>query len=235
MGPKRKKLVIFGDSAFAEVAYELFTHDSEYEVAAFTVGREYHKRDALFGVPVVPLDEIVSRFPPGNHEMFVALVYNNLNRDRIRCYQKAKELGYRLASYVSSRAFVWKNVEMGDNVFIFENNVVQPFVKLGSNLILWSGNHIGHHSTIGSHCFISSHVVISGFVSVGEACFFGVNSAVGNNLEVGKDCLVGAGALLVKDAPAGSLFRGPAASPESASTWEKFGVSSELVPDKDLP
>jgi sugar O-acyltransferase (sialic acid O-acetyltransferase NeuD family) len=222
---KTKKLVLFGDSAFAEIAYEYFTHDSAYEVAAFTVTKDYLKAQTKFGLPVVPFEQVESLYPPATHEMHVALVYNSLNRVRIRFYHEAKAKGYQLANYVSSRAFVWQNVTMGDNVFIFEDNTVQPFVKLGSNLVLWSGNHIGHHSTLRSHSFISSHVVISGFCDIGEACFFGVNSTVGNNVTVGHDCLVGSGALLVKDAAPGSLFKGPMTKPDGQATWQKFGIA----------
>ena len=55
---KTKKLVLVGDSAFAEVAYEYFTHDSEYEVVAFSVEREYLRREELFAVPVVPFEDL---------------------------------------------------------------------------------------------------------------------------------------------------------------------------------
>jgi hypothetical protein len=34
MAKKKEKIVIIGDSAFAEVAYEYFTHDSEYQVTS---------------------------------------------------------------------------------------------------------------------------------------------------------------------------------------------------------
>lgn len=34
---KDRKLIIVGDSAFAEIAYEYFTHDSPFEVVAFAV------------------------------------------------------------------------------------------------------------------------------------------------------------------------------------------------------
>ncbi len=57
---------------------------------------------------------------------------------------------------------------------------------------------------------------------IGEACFFGVNSTVGNNIKVGRDSLVGAGALLVKDAPEASLFKGPATFPDPESTHKRF-------------
>jgi sugar O-acyltransferase (sialic acid O-acetyltransferase NeuD family) len=205
---KTKKLVLLGDSAFAEIACEYFTHDSEYQVAAFSVEREYLRRDELFGVPVVPFEELPERFAPGEHEFYAALVYTQGNALRRRLYEAAKAKGYRPASYVSPHAFVWRNARIGEHCFIFENNVVQPFVTIGDNVVLWSGNHIGHHSTIGDHCFISSHVVVSGFCNIGPSCFFGVNSSVANNTNVGAGCLVGAGALILGDVPDGEKVVG---------------------------
>jgi sugar O-acyltransferase (sialic acid O-acetyltransferase NeuD family) len=196
---KTKKLILVGDSAFAEIAYEYFTHDSEYQVVAFAVEREYLRRGELFGVPVVPFEELPERFAPQEHDFYAALVYTQGNALRTRLYESAKEMGYRPASYVSPHAFVWRNVKLGEHCFIFENNVVQPFVKIGHNVILWSGNHIGHHSTIGDHCFVSSHVVVSGFVEVGHSCFLGVNTTVANNTKIGDRCTVGAGALILGD------------------------------------
>lgn len=196
---KKHKLIIVGDSAFAEIAYEYFTHDSEFEVVAFAVEQEFIKRDELFGIPVVPFETIEENFAPAEHHFYAANVYTQGNKLRERLFTAAKEKGYQAASYISSRAFVWRNVELGEHCFIFENNVVQPFVKIGDDVVLWSGNHIGHHSTIKSHCFISSHVVVSGFCEVGERCFMGVNSTVGNNITIGDNCVVGAGAIVVGD------------------------------------
>jgi len=225
---KSKKLIIFGDSAFAEVAYEYFTHDSDYEVVAFTVSEEFLKRTELFGLPIVSFETVFTLFPPGDCEMHVALVYNTLNRVRADFYSKAKQLGYKLANYISSKAFVWPNVVMGDNVFVFEDNTVQPFVKLGSNIVLWSGNHIGHHSVLGDHLFISSHVVISGFCTIGNFTFMGVNSTVGNNINIGVDCLIGAGCLIVKDTGDGRLFKGIPAVADGLSVYEKFKINQNI-------
>jgi sugar O-acyltransferase (sialic acid O-acetyltransferase NeuD family) len=196
---KTRKLVLIGDSAFAEIAFEYFQHDSEYDVVAFCVEREFLKRDSLFGLPVIPMEEIETRYPPAEHSFFAANVYTQGNQLRTRLYEAAKAKGYRPASFISPHAFVWRNSKIGEHCFIFENNVVQPFVTIGDNVVLWSGNHIGHHSTIGSNCFISSHVVVSGFCRVGEACFMGVNSTVSNNTNIGNNCVVGAAALVLSD------------------------------------
>ena len=196
---KTKKLIIVGDSAFAEIAYEYFTHDSEYEIVAFAVEEQYLKRDSLFGVRVVRFETLQDRFAPAEHSFFAANVYTQKNQLRTRLYLSAKEKGFAPASYISPHAFVWRNCKIGEHCFIFENNVVQPFVTIGDNVVLWSGNHIGHHSTIMDHCFVSSHVVVSGFCSVGRNCFMGVNATVANNINIGNDCIIGAGALILSD------------------------------------
>lgn len=221
---KDKKIVIFGDSAFGEIAFEYFQHDSPYEVAAFTVEEKFMTKSSLFGLPVIPFSEISKHYPPEKAEMHIALVYTQLNRVRMRIYSEAKQLGYHLANYISSRAFVWRNVVLGDNCFVFEDNTIQPFVRIGSNNVFWSGNHIGHHSVIGSHNFISSHVVVSGFCEIGDGNFFGVNSTMGNNLKVGNDCLLGSFTHLVRDVPSGSLLKGTPSEADAKSTYEKFGI-----------
>jgi sugar O-acyltransferase (sialic acid O-acetyltransferase NeuD family) len=221
---KTKSLVLFGDSAYAEIAYEYFTYDSPYEVLGFTVNREFLKKSSLFGLPIVAFEDVTNIFPPSTHHMHVALTYKNLNRTRMRIYKEAKEKGYVLANYISSRAFIWRNVTIGDNCFVFEDNTIQPFVTIGSNNIFWSGNHIGHHSVIGSHNFISSHVVISGFCKVGDANFMGVNSTMGNELSIGNDCLIGSAVHIVRPVGDGVLMKGTPNKPDEVSTYEKFNI-----------
>lgn len=223
-GPR--KLIIGGDTAFAEIAYEYFTHDSDYEVVAFTVEREYLHKTSLFNLPVLPFEELEREADPAAHSVYVASVYTQLNRLRTRLSQSAKAKGYALASYVSSKAFLWRNVTLGEHCFIFEDNTVQPFVTVGNNVVMWSGNHIGHHSTIGDNCFISSHVVISGFVDVGENCFLGVNATFANNLKIGRDCWIGPGATIVRDTPEATFFKPPPNMTSSLSTLKRFKLES---------
>jgi sugar O-acyltransferase (sialic acid O-acetyltransferase NeuD family) len=211
---KTAKLVIVGDSAFAEVAFEYFQRQSEFEVVAFAVESAYLKRSELLGLPVVPLEAIAERFPADGHWVYVATVYTQLNRLRTRLLAHCKSLGYRPASFVSPHARVWPNVKLGEHCFIFEDNVVQPFCELGDNVVLWSGNHIGHHSRVGSNVFIASHVVVSGFVSLGNHCFVGVNATFADRVVVGDDCIIGANALVTKDVPTDHVVRGnPGAEP----------------------
>jgi sugar O-acyltransferase (sialic acid O-acetyltransferase NeuD family) len=220
------KLIIVGDSAFAEIAFEYFTHDSDYDVVAFSVERDFLQRDELFGLPVLPFEELSARYSAADHDVYVATVYTQLNRLRTRLAAEAKAMGYSLASYVSKDAFLWHNVELGEHCFVFEQNVIQPFVRIGRNVVLWSGNHIGHHSTIGDNCFVSSHVVVSGFVEVGESCFLGVNSTIVNNVRIGRDSWIGPSVTVTKDVGEAAFYRPARSELGSKNTREFFGVGS---------
>lgn len=224
---KTKKLFIVGDSAFAEIAFEYFTHDSDYEVLGFAVESAYLTKTELFGLPVVALEEIEQHFDPADTEFYAALVYSQMNRLRTRLYKTVKGRGYSPASYISSRAFVWRNVKLGEHCFIFEDNTVQPFVTLGDNVVLWSGNHIGHHSSVGDNCFISSHVVLSGFTSVGENSFLGVNATAANNLSIGADNWVGPATTIMKDTAENALYKTDNAEPIKIPARRFFKIKDD--------
>lgn len=208
---KIKKLVIFGLGDLAQIAREYFTYDSEYEVVGFTVDREHLPADyQLSDFLIVPFDEVEERFPPDSYEMHIAIVYGNLNRTRAEACWRAKDKGYKLASYISSWAFVWPNAKIGEHAFIFEDNTIQPFVEIGDNCILWSGNHVGHHSKIGNNVFISSHVVVSGWCDIGDNCFIGVNSTLANGTSIGKKSWISHGCVINGNVPEHSMVKSSA-------------------------
>lgn len=206
----KKNLVIFGTGDIAQLAWYYFSTDTDYEVVAFTVDREYVGDGRFCDLPVIAFDELAGQFAPADHDLFVALSYSKLNAVRRQKYFEAKGLGYRLASYVSSYATVLNDGRIGENCFILEDNTIQPFVTIGDNVTLWSGNHIGHHSSIADHNFIASHVVLSGGCYIQPSCFIGVNATIRDHVTIGEKCVIGAGALILADAEPEGVYLGPA-------------------------
>ncbi|WP_323024128.1 acetyltransferase [Castellaniella sp.] len=219
-----EKLVIFGVGETAHLAYEYFTHDSNYDISAFAVDPEYMKEKIFCGLPVLSLSEVNDKYPPAFHKGFVAVSSGKLNRDRKSMVFKIKNLGYELISYVSSRAFVWPNVEIGENCFILEGNTLQPFTKIGNNVVLWSGNHIGHRSIIHDNCFISSHCVISGFCEIGESSFLGVNCTIEDGVKIGVDNFIGAGAIIRKNTNPDDFYQEDQAKKSVVNTHRLFKI-----------
>ena len=162
-----KPVILYGKGLVASLAHYYLTHDSPREVAAFTVDPGYTTDTEMLGLPVVASDQVQTLYPPEDFDMFVTVGYARMNKFREEKYHEARAMGYQLINYVSTKATVWPDLQIGDNCFIMENNVIQPFATLGSDIIMWGGSHIGHNSVIGDHCFLSSHTVVSGYVTIG--------------------------------------------------------------------
>ena len=187
----KNKVIIFGILDTAELAHYYLTNDSEYEVVAFTVNKEYMKGDTFTPInsdksyPVVPFEELENTYPPSDYLFFAPMTGVKMNNVRKRIYEEGKEKGYEYISYVSSKATVCDN-KIGENCFILEDNTLQPFTEIGNNVVMWSGNHIGHHGKIEDHVFFTSHVVLSGHCLVKERAWIGVNATIRDYITIGE-------------------------------------------------
>ena len=200
-----QRVLIFGCGQLAEVASFYLNLDSDCIIEAFVVDKEYQKASEFCQKPLVPFEYLYDKFSPSEYKLFMPIGYRQMNSVRERKYLEAKSLGYSFYTYISNDSICHAS-DIGENTFILEDNVIQPFVKIGNNCILWSGNHVGHHSTIADHCFITSHVVISGSSSIGRNSFLGVNSTIGDNVIIGESNLVGAGSVLTVNTEPNSVY-----------------------------
>jgi len=88
-----KKAVLFGTGSIAEVIYYYLTHDSDYEVEAFTSSRDHIEQPTLLNLPVVPFEDVEAIYPPDAYDMFIAIAYGNMNKTRTKFYQESKNKG----------------------------------------------------------------------------------------------------------------------------------------------
>jgi sugar O-acyltransferase (sialic acid O-acetyltransferase NeuD family) len=216
-------LIIFGAGDIARLAHYYFTRDSQHQVVAFTADQKYLKEESFLELPLVAFENVAKLYSPQNYKMFVALSYAKMNKVRAEKYYEAKQLGYELVSYVSTRCSFLTDYPVGENCFILEDNTIQPFVRIGNNVTLWSGNHIGHDSTIEDHCFLASHIVVSGYVHIHPFCFIGVNATLRNSIDVARETLIGAGAVVMSNTLEKGVYL-----PSRAKLFDKTSDEIEL-------
>lgn len=193
-----KPIVVFGGTQLAELAHFYLTEDGGRRVAAFALDEAYLREDRFCGLPVVPAGELPTRFTPEEYELFVAIGYSKVNTQRRDKFRQVKAMGYTCARYIHSSSVV-STRDIGENCFIQEHNVIQPFAKLGDNVLLWVGNAVGHYAVVENHAAITSHVVVCGHTTIGEGAFIGVNATIRDFVRVGRYSVVGAGACILKD------------------------------------
>lgn len=203
------KVIIFGVQDFAQLAKFYLEHDSEHEVVAFSVHERYLPEEKTFeGLPVVAFENVENTYPPTSFKFFAPMSPSRMNKLRESVYNQAKQKGYEMISYVSSKATVFPGAAIGDNCFILEDNTIQPFTSIGNNVVLWSGNHIGHHGTIKDHVMFTSHVVLSGHCVVESFSFFGVNATIRDGIHIAEGSFIAMSAAVTKDTEPWGVYKG---------------------------
>jgi len=228
-------VVVFGIEKLAELAHFYLTHDSDHTVVAFTVDPEYLTSPEFRGLPVVPYHEIEQRYPPDQFSMFIPMSFEKMNHLRAAKYDDAKQRGYKLISYVSSRATIFSDFQCGDNCFILEDSTIQPFARIGNDVVIWAGSHIGHHAVIHDHVFIA-RAIISGSCVIEPFSFLGGNSVIRDGVVVARETLVGMETYIAKDTKEFEVYGNRGTQPERIRSDRLGRISSRpAVAKKPVP
>jgi acyltransferase len=198
-----KKVIIFGVGENAQLLKYYLENDvnykDEYKVIAFTLDKDYIKEEIFMGLPLIPFEEIEKYYTPKDFYCFVAVGYKNMNELRAKKLSQVKEKGFKTLNYISSKACTYNDLEIGENNFIMDSQVIQPFVKIGNNNVFYGGGVISHHSTIGNNCFFGAGVVIAGGTTIKDNCFIGVNSIISGKVTMEYKTFVSAGGRISKN------------------------------------
>ena len=203
-----RPVIIFGNQMSASLAWYCLTHDSDMPVAGFAVDAARVDSSHYEGLPLVPFEQLERFYPPADYRVLIPMGFTQLNGIRKARYENAKARGYTLASYVSSRASVWPDLVVGDNVLIYEHAIIQPFARVGNNCIIRSGAHVSHHCQVADHVFVSAEVAMASACHIGEQAILGVGCVLRDGLRVAERSFVGAGAVVVADTETDGVYVG---------------------------
>ena len=202
------KVIIFGLGDMAEIALYYLENDSKHEVVAFCVNDESILDEKYFkNLPIIAFGAVEELYPCTEYDFFAPMSSEKMNTVREEVYCSIKKKGYRMISYVSSKAVIC-NSEIGDNCFVQAGNVLHPFTKIGNNVMLWSGNLVGHHGEIKDHVTFASHVAMAGNCIIGENSYLGTNSTIRDGIILAKGTLVGLATAITKNTEEWSVYLG---------------------------
>jgi sugar O-acyltransferase (sialic acid O-acetyltransferase NeuD family) len=220
-----RPVVIFGTMRSASLARYCLAHDSTLKVVGFTVDAAYVRGPEHEGLPLVAFEDLESRFKPQDCRLLIPMGYQGVNGVRRARYESAKSRGFGFANYVSSRASVWPDLQIGDNVLIYEHAIVQPFCRIGSNCIIRSGAHVSHHCEVADHAFVAAEVAMGGETAIGEQAFIGVGAVLRERLRIAPRSFIGAGAVVIADTQPDGAYVGNPARKLDKSALEVCGAA----------
>lgn len=204
-------LVIFGNGHMAEFAYARFRRDDRYRIVAFTVDRAVIEEPRLCDLPVIPFEEVAASHPPAATRMFIAVGPTQVNRIRAERIAQARQLGYRLVTWVSAHALIDSTARIGENCSIADTVTIGPNTVVEDGVSIGSGSIIGHDCLLERNCFIAINCSLNGGVRIGERAMLGAGAAIRDSVSIGAACVIGVGTAIVRDTPPESVYVAPEA------------------------
>ena len=207
----KKNLIIYGDSSYAEMIAHYFQTDSEYQVVAFCVDREYKTREKIGDLPVVALEDIENYYSPKEHHIFAAIGYKSV-RTHKSLFEKIASLSFPVASYISSKAIVDSSSKIGINCLILPGVILEPNTIIEENCFINSAAIVCHDTRIKAHSILAAGSVIGGHTTIGESSLIGFNATVAELLTLGNETLLGASSLLLTNTEPHTMYVGSPAN-----------------------
>lgn len=194
----KKGILIYGAGPFGELMRYYFCKDTDCEVLAFTVDKEYLPQAPSTDLPVFSFEEVIGKFPPSKHQIFVSIGYRRM-RARKAVFETVKKAGYKCVNYISPAANVRHSISLGENNVLMDGVTVEPEVALGDNNVIWTDSLLCHNVTVGSHNFLSAKTLIGGDSKLKDLSFLGDGVTVINGVNINDETHLLPGSTLFQD------------------------------------
>lgn len=213
-----RNLVIYGDGIHAERVFQYILHEKQDNVVAFTNEDNRITRKTIMNYPVIPLSELDGQLKQGDYSLIITFGYSQMNNIRKKVFLECKELGYKVATYISPNAMVY-STNIGEGTIVLPGAFIGLGTTIGKCCLISETSYVGHNITMEDYVFVSANVAIGGYVRVGNNCFVGVHSTIKDRIDVNDYTLVGAAANIVKNTDKYGVYVGnPAKKLNAIST-----------------
>ena len=195
-----ENLILIGTGINASKALEFVNKYNLFNVIGFAVNQQYYKEKSFCGLPVYKLETIKEEVKVP-FKVFVAVLWNRLNKDRRILFEYCNSNGFDFVNLISPSAIVYESAKLGFNCWIDDQSCIQTNCTIGNNVFIRAQAVIGSNTTINDHVFIGIHSTIGGGSNIGVQSFIGLNALILDSVSVGEKCIIGAGTVIKRNLP----------------------------------
>ncbi len=203
----KELLIIFGTSEFSEYVFQTIKKEGIVKVIGFTVDKEHLSKNEFNHLPVFAFEDLPKLIDISSCGILITVGYTKMNQVRKEVYRKCKALGYKVATYISSRA-ICDSDSIGEGCLVMPMAYIPPITTLGICSVVNTATILGHTSHIGDFNWFAGNVVTGGNVRVDNNCFLGMNSLVKNGIHVASKTMIGAYSYLSEDTMENKFYSG---------------------------
>ena len=191
MSEIKPNLVLIGGGGHCVSVIDVIENDNKFNILGILDSNI--KENNVLGYKILGGDNLIPELVNENTCFLITVgqVKNYTIRKKIA--KSLKENNARLATIISSLAYVSKHAHIEEGTVIMNHAVVNAKSRIGKNCIINTKSNIEHSVKIGDFCHISTCVVVNGDSLVGKGSFIGSNATISNGISIKENSIISAG------------------------------------------
>ena len=187
-----KDLILVGGGGHCKACIDVIENEGEFQIigildSANKVG------DSLLDYDYVGTDEEIKHYVELGAYFLITVGHVESSTVRKKIAKELEVRGARLATVISSRAYVAKTATVDAGTVVMHDALVNAGARIGSHCIINSKALIEHDSVVEALCHISTGAVVNGDAKVGSGTFVGSNAVVKQGVTLASDSFFKAG------------------------------------------
>jgi sugar O-acyltransferase (sialic acid O-acetyltransferase NeuD family) len=225
-------LIIIGNNTTAKTVYGYVTKYNLFNIIGFAIHKKFITDNTFCDLPVFAIEDLSFHMEKKKDYLFVAILWDNLNKIRKKVYEELKMTGYKFANIISPVAIVNGRIE-GENCWISDLALIEFGANIQSNVVIKGFALIGANTFVDKHCFIGAKTTVGGASYIGEQSFVGLNALIFDQVIIGKKCIIGAGTIIKRSLPDFTLCK---TNLDSVSTiqYSEIEIENKLLVNKNV-
>ena len=194
----KPKLILIGGGGHCKSCIDVIEQENKFLIAGIVdINRSISE---LLGYPLLGHDEDLIKLKASYDYALIAIGQIKSPAIRVRLFDYAKFLGFKLPVIISPRAYVSKYAKIGNGSIVMHDALINTGALVGDNCIINTKSLIEHDAVIENNCHISTGAIINGGVIVRQGSFIGSNAVTKESVKTNENDFI----------KAGSLFKGRA-------------------------
>ena len=172
---KIKDILLLGGGGHCKSCIDVIELEGKYNIVGIIDKKELIDQDIL-GYKVIGCDDnLIELFKTYKYAV-VTVGQIKSNSLRVKLFNLAKDIGYKLPTIISPLAYVSKHSTIGEGTVVLHQALVNSNSKIGRNCIINSKALIEHDVLVEDNCHISTGTIINGGVIIDKNTFVGSNA-----------------------------------------------------------
>ncbi|CAN4273629.1 NeuD_NnaD, sugar O-acyltransferase, sialic acid O-acetyltransferase NeuD family [Methylophilaceae bacterium] len=149
----------------------------------------------LLGYPLLGQDDDLVKLKLSYDYALITIGQIKTHVNRVRLFDYAKSLGFKLPAIISPRAYVSKHMKMGNGTIVMHDALINAGAIVGDNCIINTKSLIEHDVVIENNCHISTGAIVNGGAIVKQGSFVGSNALTKEFIQTKENDFIKAGSL----------------------------------------